>query len=155
MGLALRQLQQPGQSKSHTLSSTERGVRLDAVQRTPGRPTRDVYVTRDAQGDREFAGFGLPGTGSGYADAFIEPRQLPLDSIQVRAGTPSGVQAPLGSRTLSRKQRRPCPPFTRAPRSGAPCWSQAHWGCRTPPRGLRCGGRWRQHERLGRRCLWT
>ncbi|GLC55392.1 hypothetical protein PLESTB_000982400 [Pleodorina starrii] len=60
----------------------DRGVRLHAVQRPAGRPTRDVYVVRDSTGDREFAGFGLPGTGEGYADAFIDPEGLPLGELR-------------------------------------------------------------------------
>ncbi|KAG2424047.1 hypothetical protein HXX76_014868 [Chlamydomonas incerta] len=59
----------------------ERGVNVDGVQRLVGHPTRDVYVTRDEDGDREFAGFGLPGIGSEYADAHIDPDRLPLDKI--------------------------------------------------------------------------
>ncbi|KXZ43742.1 hypothetical protein GPECTOR_81g190 [Gonium pectorale] len=59
----------------------ERGVKLHAVQRPAGRPTRDVFVVRDASGDREFSGFGLPGIGEGYADAFIEADKLPLEEL--------------------------------------------------------------------------
>ncbi|PNW73509.1 hypothetical protein CHLRE_13g561850v5 [Chlamydomonas reinhardtii] len=59
----------------------ERGVNVDGVQRLADHPTRDVYVTRDDDGDREFAGFGLPGIGSEYADAHIDPERLPLDKI--------------------------------------------------------------------------
>ncbi|GIL67415.1 hypothetical protein Vafri_20804, partial [Volvox africanus] len=64
----------------------ERGVQLHAVQRPKGRRTRDVYVVRDVTGDREFAGFGLPGTGQEYADAFIDPEALPLEELQVGSG---------------------------------------------------------------------
>lgn len=65
----------------------ERGVNVDGVQRLADHPTRDVYVTRDDDGDREFAGFGLPGIGSEYADAHIDPERLPLDKITVGVGS--------------------------------------------------------------------
>jgi hypothetical protein len=61
----------------------ERGVDVSGVQRTDA-PTRDVYVTRDDSGDREFAGFGLPS--DQYCDCFIEAGQLPVASIQARPG---------------------------------------------------------------------
>ncbi|GIL84205.1 hypothetical protein Vretimale_15840 [Volvox reticuliferus] len=69
----------------------ERGVRLHAVQRPKGRRTRDVYVVRDATGDREFAGFGLPGTGEEYADAFIDQEELPLEELQPGAVLVTGT----------------------------------------------------------------
>jgi fructokinase len=60
----------------------------------PGLPTghcRDVYVTRDESGDREFAGFGLPTTD--YCDCFINAEHLPLGVI---AGADYVVTGTLG-----------------------------------------------------------
>jgi fructokinase len=51
------------------------------VQRTDA-PTRDVYVTRAADGDREFAGFGRP-TGD-YCDTRVDAALLPTAAIEVR-----------------------------------------------------------------------
>ncbi len=56
-------------------------MKLHAARLLPGRPTRDVYVTRDAQGDREFAGFGRPS--AEYADAYIPEDSLPLEELGV------------------------------------------------------------------------
>jgi fructokinase len=39
-------------------------------------PTRDVLVTRDAAGEREFSGFGRTTTDA-YADCFIAAEELP------------------------------------------------------------------------------
>jgi len=64
------------------------GVKLHAVQRRP-EPTRDVYVTRDMQGDREFAGFGRPS--HEYCDAHIDANNLPLDEIKSAAVLVTGT----------------------------------------------------------------
>ena len=46
------------------LFSSGSGVDVSAVQRRD-EPTRDVYVTRDDRGDREFAGVGRYGSSPG------------------------------------------------------------------------------------------
>lgn len=56
-----------------------RGVDVSGVQRTDA-PTRDVYVVRREDGDREFAGFGL--SSDAYCDTRVEAGGLPLDKIQ-------------------------------------------------------------------------
>lgn len=56
------------------------GVDIGNIQRLDA-PTRDVYVVRTEDGDREFAGFGLPT--DQYADAFIDKSNLPLDKVKV------------------------------------------------------------------------
>eukprot|EP01023_Acetabularia_acetabulum_P042319 TRINITY_DN4172_c0_g1_i3.p1 TRINITY_DN4172_c0_g1~~TRINITY_DN4172_c0_g1_i3.p1 ORF type:complete len:447 (-),score=74.18 TRINITY_DN4172_c0_g1_i3:763-2001(-) len=58
---------------------TGNGVNMSAVLRCE-QPTRDVYVVRDNDGDREFAGFGLPTTD--YSDCFITEESLPVEAIQ-------------------------------------------------------------------------
>ena len=52
----------------------KKGVDTSGIQRVV-QPTRAVYVTRDADGDREFAGFGMPS--EEYCDCFISPDHLP------------------------------------------------------------------------------
>lgn len=54
----------------------EVGVDTTGVQRHPTAPTRQVYVVRSEQGDREFAGFGELDT-SQFADAFLNASALP------------------------------------------------------------------------------
>lgn len=52
------------------------GVNIDGIQRHPTAPTRQVYVTRSAQGERHFAGFGdIPTTD--FADTRLEENNLP------------------------------------------------------------------------------
>lgn len=51
------------------------------IQRRP-EPTRDVYVTRTSQGEREFVGFGQE-TDS-YADCCIDVNLLPMDKLKAR-----------------------------------------------------------------------
>ncbi len=52
------------------------GVDCTGIQYHPSAPTRQVYVLRDLQGERYFAGFGhLPS--DSFADAFLQPRDLP------------------------------------------------------------------------------
>lgn len=58
----------------------ESGVELSSVQRT-NEPTRDVYVTRKSNGEREFSGFGLPA--DSYSDCFLAADKLPEDDIKV------------------------------------------------------------------------
>ena len=69
----------------------ECGVDVSAVQRV-AHPTRDVLVVFDAEGDREFVGFGAAAT-IDFADCFIDPEQLPLDMI---AGASSLITGTLG-----------------------------------------------------------
>lgn len=52
------------------------GVDCRGVQRHPTAPTRQVYVIRSVNGDREFAGFGGEDT-TQFADAFLDSRHLP------------------------------------------------------------------------------
>lgn len=52
------------------------GVDSTAVQRHPTAPTRQVYVVRSEQGEREFAGFGELDTAK-FADAFLDASTLP------------------------------------------------------------------------------
>lgn len=53
-----------------------RGVDLRGVQWDPGRPTRIVLVTRDAEGDRCFGGFSGD-RGEGFADQALDATALP------------------------------------------------------------------------------
>lgn len=68
-------------------------MKLHAARLLSGRPTRDVYVTRDAAGDREFAGFGRPS--AEYADAYIPEDSLPLEELGVGA-TGGGAHSVIG-----------------------------------------------------------
>ena len=52
------------------------GVDSTGIQRHPTAPTRQVYVVRAENGEREFAGFGELDT-SEFADAFLEASKLP------------------------------------------------------------------------------
>ena len=52
---------------------------ISAVQ-TVDRPTRDVLVVYDQDGDRQFVGFGGPN--DNFADCFISAEQLPLDTLR-------------------------------------------------------------------------
>lgn len=53
------------------------GVDLRGIQQHPTAPTRQVYVTRTPDGDREFAGFGgLPA--DSFADAQLQGDRLPV-----------------------------------------------------------------------------
>lgn len=64
---------------------TGRQVDLSPVQRVP-QPTRDVLVTRDEAGEREFSGFGAAQNDE-YADCFIDASRLPEDTIKVASHT--------------------------------------------------------------------
>lgn len=57
-----------------------RKVDLSAVQRVP-EPTRDVLVTRDEGGEREFSGFGAAKNDE-YADCFIDADKMPEPTIK-------------------------------------------------------------------------
>jgi fructokinase len=52
------------------------GVNTTGVQRHPTAPTRQVYVVRDLNGDRSFAGFGKYET-SEFADTRLQAKQIP------------------------------------------------------------------------------
>ena len=47
---------------------------------TVDKPTRDVLVVYDQDGDRQFVGFGGPN--DSFADCFISAEQLPLDTLR-------------------------------------------------------------------------
>ena len=54
------------------------GVNTSGIQYSPQAPTRQVYVTRTAQGDRVFAGFGdCPA--DRFADAYLQADYLPSE----------------------------------------------------------------------------
>ena len=53
---------------------------VNEVKRRP-EPTRDVYVTRTTDGEREFVGFGRES--DQFADCHIDPDTLPSDKIKV------------------------------------------------------------------------
>ena len=57
-----------------------RSVDLSSVQRVP-EPTRDVLVTRDEGGEREFSGFGAAKNDE-YADCFIDADKMPEPTIK-------------------------------------------------------------------------
>lgn len=64
----------PGNSLVQLLQDV--GVDITGVQRHPTAPTRQVYVLRDAKGDRTFAGFGdIPTTD--FADAYLQADKIP------------------------------------------------------------------------------
>ncbi|KAL3152280.1 hypothetical protein ABBQ32_001354 [Trebouxia sp. C0010 RCD-2024] len=67
-----------GENMLELLSS--RHVDLGPVQRVP-QPTRDVLVTRDESGEREFSGFGAAKNNE-YADCFIDGEKMPEATIK-------------------------------------------------------------------------
>eukprot|EP00775_Hariotina_reticulata_P006497 gene6497-6725_t len=54
------------------------GVDTSTVQHVEA-PTRDIYVERTTEGDRKFAGFGLPS--DQYCDCFLDEGKLPIDVL--------------------------------------------------------------------------
>lgn len=72
-------IDEPGNSLIQVLQDV--GVDITGVQRHPTAPTRQVYVVRDLDGDRSFAGFGQYNTNE-FADAFLQAEQLPLSLFQ-------------------------------------------------------------------------
>ena len=72
-------IDEPGNSLIQVLQDV--GVDITGVQRHPTAPTRQVYVVRDLDGDRSFAGFGKYNTNE-FADAFLQAEQLPLSLFQ-------------------------------------------------------------------------
>ncbi|WP_088243220.1 carbohydrate kinase family protein [Calothrix rhizosoleniae] len=67
-------IDEPGNSLIQVLQDV--GVDMTGVQRHPTAPTRQVYVVRDLDGDRSFAGFGKHETNE-FADTFLQAEQLP------------------------------------------------------------------------------
>ena len=70
------------------LHFAERNVDVSAVQ-TVDRPTRDVLVVYDSDGDRQFVGFG--GQNDSFADCYISADQLPLDTLTNCAALVTGT----------------------------------------------------------------
>lgn len=66
------------------------GVDISGVQYHENKPTRQVYVTRTKEGDRQFAGFGDK-TSDQFADAYLQahllPKELFLDADYLVLGT--------------------------------------------------------------------
>jgi len=62
-------------------SLEKENIQLEGIQWDPSAPTRKVYVERNLEGDRKFAGFGKFKTEE-FADTFLESSLLPLDLIQ-------------------------------------------------------------------------
>lgn len=54
------------------------GVDTLGIQRHPQAPTREIYVTRSASGDRTFAGFGEKDTAE-FADTHLQAEKLPVE----------------------------------------------------------------------------
>ena len=75
-----------GQSIGHGFVFVGRHVDLTHVQRVP-QPTRDVLVTRDEAGEREFSGFGAAKNDE-YADCFIDADKVPESTIKVKTCMP-------------------------------------------------------------------
>lgn len=70
---------EPGQKLLALLK--EIGVNTNGIQIKTAKPTRQVYVLRSHEGDREFAGFGdLPP--EDFADGFLQADLLPEDLFQ-------------------------------------------------------------------------
>ncbi len=61
---------------------------VSAVQ-TVDKPTRDVLVVYDSDGDRQFVGFGGPN--DSFADCYISADQLPLDTLTKCAALVTGT----------------------------------------------------------------
>lgn len=72
----------------------DKGVDVDTggcVQRVPDKPTRDVYVIYNEQGDREFVGFGEGTPTEGYADCFLDAEKLPAELISSAGALVTGT----------------------------------------------------------------
>ena len=74
------------------------GVDISGLQQND-KPTRDVLVVSDKDGDREFVGFGSAKNGE-FADCFLEADKLPRDAIK--------ACAPLASLTVPHALRGGC-----------------------------------------------
>lgn len=57
-------------------------VSIAGVQLIPATPTRSVFVTRNAAGDRTFAGFANQRSSESFADTQLNADQLPVELIQ-------------------------------------------------------------------------
>jgi fructokinase len=57
------------------------GVEHSGLQRHPTAPTREIYVLRSLEGDRQFAGFGDRDTAE-FADTHLQADQLPISLFQ-------------------------------------------------------------------------
>jgi fructokinase len=66
---------EPGQTLLELLQAT--GVDWSGVQRHPVAPTREIYVVRSDNGDRQFAGFGKRDTAE-FADTRLRAELLPV-----------------------------------------------------------------------------
>lgn len=75
-------------SKQCCCTFAERNVDVSAVQ-TVDKPTRDVLVVYDSDGDRQFVGFGGPN--DTFADCYISADQLPLDTLTNCAALVTGT----------------------------------------------------------------
>lgn len=90
---------------------------LTPVQRVP-EPTRDVLVTRDEAGEREFSGFGAAKNNE-YADCFIDADLIPEPTIKVNMCYHSSAvqlcyvsrKLPAGSAWVCASLRQPCWPY--------------------------------------------
>lgn len=67
---------QPGETLVELLRTT--GVDITGIQRHETAPTRQIYVVRTAEGDRQFAGFGDYDPAK-FADAFLQAAGMPTD----------------------------------------------------------------------------
>ncbi|MGJ3248952.1 MAG: carbohydrate kinase family protein [Elainellaceae cyanobacterium] len=70
---------EPGKTLVNLLKTT--GVEGTGIQHHPTAPTRQVYVVRTADGDRQFAGFGDRAT-TEFADAYLQADQLPVELFE-------------------------------------------------------------------------
>lgn len=66
---------EPGRELARLL--VQIGVEMSGLQQHPSAPTRQVYVTRAENGDREFAGFGDRAPEE-FADGFLQGDRLPV-----------------------------------------------------------------------------
>ena len=73
---------------SDAVALAERNVDVSSVQ-TVDRPTRDVLVVYDSDGDRQFVGFGGPN--DSFADCYISADQLPVDTLTNCAALVTGT----------------------------------------------------------------
>ncbi|MGF1514111.1 MAG: carbohydrate kinase [Elainellaceae cyanobacterium] len=70
---------QPGRELVALLADI--GVATDAIQHHSTMPTREIYVIRAADGDRQFVGFGDRDTGA-FADTALQAEQLSPDQLK-------------------------------------------------------------------------
>lgn len=70
---------EPGESLVHRLA--EEGVDCRGIQRHETAPTRQVYVVRTEDGDREFAGFGNAAPDE-FADTYLSAKDLSVELFE-------------------------------------------------------------------------